>query len=140
MFFEDFILRQIAFAAVVAAKVIGLSKNDQFNEAYEMIDQTIEEMFGLKADIVKQMNDEGLVSLLTSSQFVDSDRLFALANLFIVEGDVFASQKRNPESQQSYQRALNLFNIFSSHYPESLDTDIQTWIHELQKKLISAGE
>jgi len=140
MFFEDFILRQIAFAAAVAAKVLGLSKTGQFNEAYEMIDQTIEEMFGLKADIVKQMNDEGLVSLLTSSQFVDSDKLFALANLFIVEGDVFASQKRNPESQQSYQRALNLFNIFSSHYPDRLDTDIQAWINELQKKINQVGE
>ena len=139
MFFEDFILRQIAFAAVVATKVLGLSKTSQFNEAYEMIDRTIEEMFGLKADIVKQMNDEGLVSLLTSSQFVDSDKLFALANLFIVEGDVLASQKRSPESQQSYQRALNFFNIFSSHYPDSLDTDIQAWSNELQKKLISAG-
>jgi predicted negative regulator of RcsB-dependent stress response len=140
MFFEDFILRQIAFAAVVAAKVLGLSNKGRYTEAYEMIDQAIEEMFGLKADMIKQMNDMGLVSLLTASRFVDTDKLFALANLFIVEGDVLASQKRNKESQQSYQRALNLFNIFSSHYPDSLDTDIEVWIGELQQKIMSAGK
>ena len=139
MFFEDFIIRQIALAAVVAAKVLGLSKAGQFNEAYELIDKAIEEMLGLKAGVVKQMNDEGLVNLLRSSQFVDSDKLFALANLFIVEGDVLASQKRGTESQQSYQRALDLFGIFSSHYPDRLETDIQAWINELVQKMARAA-
>lgn len=140
MFFEDFIIRQIALAAVVAAKVLGFSKAGRFNEAYELIDQAIEEMLGLKAGVVKQMNDEGLVNLLKSSQFVDSDKLFALANLFIVEGDVLASQKRSAESLQSYQRALNLFDIFSRHYPDRLETDIQAWVKELQQKMERAAE
>jgi len=140
MFFEDFIIRQVALAAVVAAKVLGLSKVGQYNEAYELIDKAIEEMLGLKAGVVKQMNDEGLVNLLRSSQFVDSDKLFALANLFIVEGDVLASQKRGTESQQRYQRALDLFGIFSSHYPDRLETDIQAWINELRQKMERAAE
>jgi hypothetical protein len=140
MFFEDFIIRQIALAAAVATKVLGLSKVGQFNEAYELIDRAIEEMLGLKAGVVKQMNDEGLVNLLRSSQFVDSDKLFALANLFIVEGDVLASQKRGTESQQSYQRALDLFGIFSRYYPDRLETDIQAWIKELRQKMDGVAE
>lgn len=140
MFFEDFILRQIALAAVVAAKVLGLGKKGQFDQAYAMVDQAIEEMFGLNAEIVKQMNDAGLVSLLTISKYVDSDKLFALANLFIVAGDVLAIQKRSLESQQSYQRALNLFYIYSSHYPDRLDEEIQVWINELQQKMESAPD
>jgi hypothetical protein len=135
MFIEDYILRQIAFATVVIAKVLGLSKTGKHNEAYEMIDQTIEELLGLDASIVKQMDDAGLVSLLTSFQVIDSGKLFALADLFKAEGDVLASQERNQESQQSYQRALNLFHIFSSHHPDSLETDIQVRINELQEKL-----
>jgi len=35
---------------------------------------------------------------------------------------------------------LNLFNIFSSHYPDRLETDIQAWINELQQKIESAAE
>ena len=135
MFFEDFIIRQIALAAVVAAKVLGLARAGNYNEAYALIDQSIEEMLGLKAEIVKQMNDEGLVNLLSLSQVVDTDKLFALANLFIVEGDVLAAQQRKAESMQSYLRARDLFDIFSDHYPDQMEAEIQAWIRELERKM-----
>ncbi len=132
---EDYILRQIAQFVAVLMKITGLSKAGQFQEAYKIIDENIEELLGLDASIVKQMNDTGLVNLLTTVYGVDAGRLFALADLFKAEGDLLAAQSRSDESQYSYQRALNLYREFSNQYPAILEEDLSLKINELQKKL-----
>ena len=139
MLTEDYFLRQIAQAAAVVAKVLGLSKAGQFQEAYKVIDQAIEELLGLKTSIAKQMDDTGLVSLLTTINGVDPGRLFALADIFKAEGDVLANQNRRDESHYSYQRALILYLEFSARYPDTLETDLSLKINELREKLNMQG-
>ena len=136
MFTEDYILRQANLLVAVLAKVSGLKKAGEFQEAHKIIDQAIEDAFGLDAGIIKQLDDNGLTNLITTTTYgIDMGKLYTLAGLLEAEGDVLTSQRRKKEGQQSYQRALNLFYEISARPDTNLDADISSKINELQKKL-----
>ncbi|GEM_PF-2401381 len=139
MLTEDHILRQIAQFVAVLAKILGLSKAGQFQEACSLIDQAIEGLLGLNANIVKGMDEAGLVTLLTTGLGLDCGKLVVLADLFNVEGDVFAAQQRPNESKDSYQRALNLYYVFTAECKVDVETDILAKIEALEK-MISSNE
>ena len=136
MFFEDFVLRQIAQAVMVMAKILGLSKSGNYQEAYALIDQAISELIGLDAIIVKQMDDVGLIDLLTNSQGIDCGKVYILAELFKVEGDVLSDQGRNEESRSSYQRALMLYYQYAEQCPDGLTKEVQEKVKSLEKEIL----
>jgi len=138
MLTEDYILRQISQLVAVLAKVAGLKKAGKYQQAFQIIDQTINELTGLDADIVKQFDDRSLISFLTNANGIDVGKLFALADLFKAEGDIFAAQDRKLESQQSYQNALNLFYELSTCSPANLEAEVSLRIDELQTNLGSS--
>jgi hypothetical protein len=135
MFIEDYILRQIAQLVAVIMKIAGLKKAGEYQEAYKTIDQTIEEMFGLDANIVKQLDDNSLFGLLATANGIDLGKLYALADILKTEGDVLAAQRCEKESRQSYQRALDLFLELSARSTAELETEVLPKINELQKRL-----
>jgi len=135
MFIEDYILRQIAQLVAVLTKIAGLKKAGKYQEAYKTIDQTVEEMFGLDANIVKQLDDNILFGLLTTENGIDLAKIYALADLLKAEGDVLAAQRRKKESRQSYQRALDLFLELSARSTVELEAEVLPKINELQKRL-----
>ena len=135
MLTEDYLLRQIAQLVAVLAKIAGLKKAGKYQESYKIINQTIEEAFGLDAGIVKQLDDNSLNNIITTVYGVDVGKLYSLAGLLEAEGDVLAAQHRDIESQQSYQRSLDLFLELSAHPITDLDAEVSSRIIELQKKL-----
>ena len=135
MLTEDYILRQISLLAAILAKVAGLSRAGQFQEAHRMIDQAVEETLGLNASIVNQMDEPGLLNLLTTLNGLDSAKAFVVANLIEAEGDTFALQGREDESRQCYQRALHLLLETTSQSPDGLEQIVSQKIDELERKL-----
>lgn len=108
MFTEDYILRLVRQATAALATILGLVKAGQFQEAHHTIDQTLESLVGLSASLVRVMDDQSLINLLTSQDKLDSERLVIVADLFKVEGDLLA-QNSDSLSRESHVRALNLY-------------------------------
>jgi hypothetical protein len=135
MFIEDFILRQIALLVAVLAKVAGLQKAGQYQEAYQAIDQSLAETFGLDAAIVKRMDVRSLASLITSVNGMDTGKLYSLASLLEAEGEVHAAEGRREESRQSRQHALELFQELAAHPASDLEAKIASRIEAIQEKL-----
>lgn len=109
MFSEDYIMRMIRLASAAMAQIIGLKKGGQYKQALEAIDQALEEVLGLKAGLIRAMDDESLLSALTQQDRLDTDRLLILADLFFEEADIFAVQGKSAASQASALRALNFY-------------------------------
>jgi hypothetical protein len=109
LFSEDFILRMIRLATAALAQIIGLKKGGQYPEALQAIDQAFEEVLGLKADLIRAMDDESLLSALTQQDRLDTDRLVILAELFYEEADILSRQGKHNSSQASALRALNFY-------------------------------
>ncbi len=63
----------------------------------------------MKADLIRSMDDESLLSALTQHDHLDTDRLLILADLFYEEGDILAKQGKSAASQVSALRALNFY-------------------------------
>ncbi len=135
MFIEDYILRQIALLVAALAKVAGLQKAGHYQEAYQVIDQGIAELFGLDAGIVRQMDVPSLAALVSGVNGMDMGKLYSLASLLEAEGDVLAGEGRQAESRQSRQRALELFLELSTYPAPGLEAKIASRIQAIQEKL-----
>jgi tetratricopeptide (TPR) repeat protein len=106
MFSEDYVLRIISQAMAALTTVLGLKKAGKYDQAQQVIDQALEQLLGLKSEIIKQLEDSSLLQLLTREQRLDTARLALVADLFKEQGDILVAQKRLAEGRQDYLRAL----------------------------------
>ena len=109
MYVEDYIKRMIAIAAAMIARILGLKASGEYVQARAIIDQLLELIVGLRADLVRRMDDDSLLEGLTHQRRLDTDRLGILAELFRQDGDVLSAQGKNTEGTASYLRSLNFF-------------------------------
>jgi len=135
MFTDDHIIRQIAQLVAVLKKIAGFKNAGEYSEAHAIINQNLEELFGLEAGIIMQFDVDGLAYLVNGIYGVDVKKLFILVSLLEAEGDVLAAQQRDMESKQYYQQALDLLDRFSSESAGEMDKDITAKVKALEKKL-----
>ena len=109
MLTEDFIMRMINQVLAVFLKALGLKKTGHFSEALQAFDQAVESLIGLRAGLVKQLDDHQLLALLTFQDKLDVDRLLLLADIFREQGEVHALQEQPENSQFAAQRSLRLY-------------------------------
>ena len=63
---EDALLRMLVAAiAETIARLAMLRTAGKFEQALEVIDQNLEELLGLKANLVRQLDDSKIVEMLT---------------------------------------------------------------------------
>ena len=106
MLTEDYIMRMINQMVAVLTKLIGLKDAGQYQSAQQVIDQSLEQLLGLKHELLKHMDDSSILNLLTSQGELGTERLYILAELYRHEGDILIAQNRTQEAIFDYQRAL----------------------------------
>ena len=106
MFTEDYLMRIISQAMAVLMTVIGLRKAGKFSEARQAIHQAIEQLTGLPANLIEQMDDASLLSMLTTQGQLDVGRLAILADLFQEEGEILPKLGQSAEGSSATARAL----------------------------------
>jgi hypothetical protein len=106
MLSEDYIIRMIQLAVAALLKIAGLRKEGRYDDALTAVDLALEQLVGLRASRVKNLDDERLYFLLTRDGLLDTRRLALVSQLFEAEGDVYAQQNRPVEAQAAYPRAL----------------------------------
>ncbi len=109
MLTEDYIMRMINQMVAVLAKLIGLKDAGQYQSAQQVIDQSLEQLLGLKPELLKHMDDSSILNLLTSQGELGTERLYILAELYRHEGDILLAQNRTQEALFDYQRALYFY-------------------------------
>jgi hypothetical protein len=135
LFSEDYIMRMIRLATAALAQIIGLKKAGQYRPALQAIDQALEEVLGLKAGLIRAMDDESLLSGLTQQDRLDTDRLLILADLFFEEADILAMQGKTDASQASALRSLNFYlDVVLDWGPERISQKFER-IEQLVQKL-----
>ena len=110
MFTEDYLMRIISQAMAVLMTVIGLKKAGKYSEARQAINQAIEQLTGLPANLIEQMDDASLLSMLTMQGQLDIGRLTILADLFQEEGEILPKLDQSAEGSFAAARALR-FNL-----------------------------
>ena len=106
MFTEDYLMRIISQALAALMTAIGLRKAGKYLEAQQAIHQAIEQLTSLSANLVEQMDDASLLSLLTVQCKLDIGRLAILADLFQEEGEILSRLGQSHEGYFATMRAL----------------------------------
>lgn len=107
---EDTLLRMLVAAiAETIARLALLRTAGNYQQALQIIDQNLEELLGLKADLVRQLDDKHIVDMLTTNGILDFGRLYYVAELFRQEAEIRAARGDAERERFSQIRALNLF-------------------------------
>lgn len=107
---EDKLLQMLVAAiAETIARLALLRTAGNYQKAMEIIDHDLEELLGLKADLVRQLDDQKIIDMLTTNDFLDVGRLYHIAELFQQESIIHQEQKQTEAAKYSQIRALNLF-------------------------------
>jgi tetratricopeptide (TPR) repeat protein len=109
MLTEDYLIRQISILLAALQRIVGFKNTYMYVEAQISIDQALEEIFGLRADLVRQLDDQALLEAITYLDVLNLDKLQVAAEVFMHEGDVHSQRGDEAASIQSYTRALNFF-------------------------------
>ena len=137
MYTQDFIKRMLNQLVAALQMIIGLKAAGQYGQALQAIDQALEQLLGLKADLIKRLDDQTILNSLAQNRNLDTDRLLILADLFKEEGDILAALKRPNESFSSHLRAVNFYiEVALSVGPEELpdpDEKLLDLFHHMEK-------
>lgn len=107
---EDTLLRMLVAAiAETIARLAMLRTAGKLEQALEVIDHNFEELLGLKANLVRQLDDTKIVEMLTNNDFLDVASLYHVAETFRQEGEIRAEMDQIAQAQNCQVRALNLF-------------------------------
>lgn len=128
-------MRMISQAVAALLKAFGLRKAGQYEEAHQTINQVLEGLTGLRADVLERLDDQALVKTITTNEQIDLERARLLADLFHEQGNLYEEQKQAIPARSSYQRALMLsLEIAFSEGPgnhDQLKNTIATLVHLL---------
>jgi hypothetical protein len=106
MLTEDYLMRIINQALAVLMKAIGLRKAGNYGEAHQTIQQAIEQVMTLPANIVDQMDDSSILSLLVVHGQLDVGKVGLLADLYQEEGEILLRLDQPTQASVVFDRAL----------------------------------
>jgi tetratricopeptide (TPR) repeat protein len=106
LFSEDYLMRIINQALAVLMTAIGLRKAGRYEEARQALDQAIEQLMNLPANIVDEMDDAILLGLLAQHGQLDVGRLAVLADLYREQGDSLIGLQQPDQAAVAHARAL----------------------------------
>jgi tetratricopeptide (TPR) repeat protein len=108
MFTDDYLMRIINQAIAVLMTAIGLRKAGKYSEARHAIQQAIEQLTTLPANLVDQMDDGSILSILTAQGQLDTGRLAILADLYQEQGEILNNLEQPAQAFAAFARALRL--------------------------------
>ena len=135
MLTEDYLIRRINQAIALLLHALGLRKNGQLEAALTDVDIALELLLGMRSVLLKEMDDQSLLQLLTVRGEVDFERLALVINLFKEEGAIYELEGRTAESSRDYLRALNFLLLIAQNEEVGLSADQVADIENLHRKL-----
>ena len=106
MFTEDYLLRIINQALAVLMTAIGLRKGGKGSEASQVIEQAIEQVTSIPANIVDGLEDGSLLNLLSNQGKLNPERLALLADIFQEQGEIQLLLDQPQQGWSAFARAL----------------------------------
>jgi len=135
MLTEDYFMRMINQMVAVLVKIAGLINAGRYQEAHEIIDQSLAQLLGMKAGLLKQLDEFSMLNILTTQGKLDSDRLYVVADLYQLEGDIYTDKNQISDANADYLRALIFYLEISTMYGSNNFSGLTDKIEGLHKKL-----
>jgi hypothetical protein len=135
MFTEDYLMRIINQAIAALMIAIGLRKAGKYSEAQKAIQQAIEQLTTLPANLVDQMDDSSILSLLAAQGQLDVGRLTILADIYHELGEIYIKQDQPSQGITASARALRFILEVTLSEDENLTNENMRKVANLMKQL-----
>ena len=109
MLTEDYLMRYIRIAVAALAQMVGLKAAGLDQDALFLLDRTLEQLLGLRIDLVRSLSTTDLLKLLTDQDRMDIGYLAVLGDLFAGESDLLDRLGRPIDGLACRLDALSLF-------------------------------
>ena len=129
MLTEDYIMRMINMAIAALLQAIGLRKAGEYTQAIVTIDQALEQLTGLRADLLLRLDDRALLNSLSIQGELDQERAILVADLCSEQSEVYLAQNRPEAACLSRVRALTLYLEATADLP--IDLPLQEKINQI---------
>jgi tetratricopeptide (TPR) repeat protein len=106
MFTEDYLMRIINQAIAALMTAIGLRKAGKYSEAQQVIQQAIEILTNLPANLIDQMDDGSILGMMTTQEHLDTGRLVLLADLYQEHGEILFKLAQPVQASIAFASAL----------------------------------
>jgi hypothetical protein len=123
MLTEDYLIRRISQVLALLLHAIGLRKDGQIVAAMTDVEIALELLLGMRADLLKQMDDPNLLQLLTIRGDLDLERLALVIDLYTEEAKLYEAQGQAAACFQDYLRALNFSLELALHDKEGISDE-----------------
>ena len=123
MFSEDYLMRMINLAVAALVRAIGLRKDGDYEKANQSIDQALEQLTGLSADLLRQIDDQGVLNQLLTQGELDRERAVLVADLYSERGNICALQNQPDDACFCWHRALMISLEVTLSNPELTPAD-----------------
>ncbi len=117
-------MRQIQLAAQALARILALAKGGKRDEAIGLFDEAYKPIAGVSGKVVATLDEEQLLTLLTSGSAPDPRRLTVAIELLVTEADLRAEAGEEQQAAAHYRRALGLTAYLAGHLGRLPDGDL----------------
>jgi len=111
---EDYLVRLISQAVAALLIIARLKAEKQYKAAEQQVDEALEGQLGLRASLLKELDDERLKEMLTTNGMLEMERFLLVADLFResaelaqVRGDQVAFKRDGQRALGFYQEAMH---------------------------------
>src|SRR5215469_7944153 len=107
---RDYILRQLEQFAAMLAKITGLARNEQWQEASALTGGELQQLTGVEPQAVLGLSESALLARFIESgpAVVVESKIFMLVTLLKAQGDTLAGQDRLDEARKFYLKGLHV--------------------------------
>jgi len=112
---RDYLMRQIEQAAQALARILQTAKGGRRDEALGMFEEAYQPLVGVSGRVVAALDEQQLLTLMTSGSAPDPRRIGVAVELLIAEADLQAEDGQQQQAAANYRRALGLAAYLASH-------------------------
>lgn len=132
---RDYIMRMIRMLVQVLARILFLKKGEQYPEALDEIQKASKQILGIELEIFRKLSDIQMIDFLLLDVSLGIPKCYAAGILLKEEAEIFAIQKKESESQETFVKSLSLLTEVAIHNESPIDTDHANAIESVAGKL-----
>ena len=106
---EDYLMRLISQAVAALHIIAGLRAAKQYKDAQQKVDEVLEGQLGLRASLLKELDDERLKEMLTTNGMLEMERFLLVADLFRESAELAKLRGDETGWRRDGQRALSFY-------------------------------
>jgi hypothetical protein len=132
---EDYLIRLISQAVAALQLIAGLRVAQRYKEAGQQVDEALEGQFGLRASLLKELDDERLKEMLTTGGRLELERFLLVADLFRESAELAQRSGDEPAFRRDGGRALRFYRQALRDGGDSVDEKLPDKIAALSAAL-----